>query len=313
MRIPGSHSRVPADDAFVPARIIGSCLSRFVTLSVVMRFLLCVLGTASWVCSSQAQRTDPQPSHEVNTNLPWAIGAYYEGPLPNLPSTKTAELLDTEACISWTEYGVRSPTVSIARLAVPGKASSEYQKGCRTYKDKKLAQSEEHLRKAIGAYPDYAAAWVLLGQVLDAQRKRPEAREACSQASTVDPKYVAPYLCLAEFAATEGDWEQVARLSERALELDPVSNIYSFYYAAYAGVHLRRFHEAETSALAAIRIDRWNFLPQLHLLLAQVYAGEGDSPAEMVELQEFLKIAPESDDAAGAKDTLSALRLQSPD
>jgi tetratricopeptide (TPR) repeat protein len=288
-------------------------LSRFVTFSVVTRFLLCALGTASLVGSSQAQKGEgPQPSHEANTNLPWAMGAYYDGPLPDLSSTKTAGLLDAEACNSWTEYGVRSPTVSTARLAVPEKASSEYQKGCGDYKDKKFVQSEEHLRKAIAVYADYAAAWVLLGQVLDAQQKRPEAREACSQASTVDPKYVAPYLCLAELAATESDWEQVARLSERALELDPISNIYSFYYAAYAGVHLRHFHEAETSALAALQLDRWNFLPQLHLLLAQVYAGKGDAPAEMAELQEFLKMAPNSDDAAGAKDTLAEIESRLP-
>jgi tetratricopeptide (TPR) repeat protein len=197
-------------------------------------------------------------------------------------------------------------------LAVPEKASSEYQKGCGDYRDKKFVQSEEHLRKAIAVYADYAAAWVLLGQVLDAQQKRPEAREACSQASTVDPKYVAPYLCLAELAATESDWEQVARLSERALELDPVSNIYSFYYAAYASVHLRHFHEAETSALAALRLDRWNCLPELHLLLAQVYAGKGDTTAEMAELREFLKTSPNSDDAAGAKDTLAEIESRPP-
>jgi tetratricopeptide (TPR) repeat protein len=309
----GSPSRVPVDGGGVLARTVWPRLSGFVTFTVVVRFLLCALGTASLAGSSQAQRGEgPQPSHEANTNLPWAIGAYYDGPLPDLSSTKTAGLLDAEACISWTEYGVRSPTVSTARLAVPEKASSEYQKGCDDYKDKKFVHSEEHLRKAIAVYPVYAAAWVLLGQVLDAQRRRPEAREVCSQASAVDPKYVAPYLCLAEFAATESDWEQVARLSKRALELDPVSNIYSFYYSAYAGVHLRHFHEAETSALAALQLDRWNLLPQLHLLLAEAYGGKGNTPAEMAELREFLKMAPNSDDAAGARDTLAEIESRLP-
>jgi len=315
VRIAGGHSRVPGDGGVVlaSARVVWPRLSRFVTFSMVVRFLLCALGTASLVVSSQAQRGEgPQPSHEANTNLPWAIGAYYDGPLPVLPSTKTTGLLDAESCSSWTEYGVRSPTVSTARLAVPEKASSEYQKGCGDYKDKKFLQSEEHLRKAIALYADYAAAWVLLGQVLDARQKRPEAREACSQASTVDPKYVAPYLCLAEFAATESNWEQVATLSERALELDPVSNIYSFYYAANAGVHLSHFREAETSALAALQLDRSNCLPELHLLLAQVYAQQSDSSAEMAELRKFLMMAPNSDDAAGAKDTLAEIESRPP-
>jgi tetratricopeptide (TPR) repeat protein len=309
----GSLSRVPVDGGVVPARMVWPRVSPFVTFPVVVRLLLCALVTVSLVGSSEAQRGEgPQPSHEANTNLPWAIGAYYDGPLPDLASAKTAGLLDAEACSSWTEYGVRSPTVSTARLAVPEKASSEYQKGCGDYKDKKFVQSEEHLRKAIAVYADYAAAWVLLGQALDAQQKRPEARKACSQASSVDPKYVAPYLCLAELSAAESDWEQVARLAERALELDPVRNIYSFYYAAYAGVHLRRFREAETSALAALQLDRFNFLPQLHLLLAQVYAEKGDGPSEMAELREFLRLAPNSDDAAGAKNTLAEIESGPP-
>jgi tetratricopeptide (TPR) repeat protein len=286
-----------------------------------MQFLFCALGTACLIGSSQAQRGGApiasQPSGGVappsaGTNQPWFTSPLFARGSPNLSLAKTTEMLDAEACDFWTEFGVRSPTVSTARLAVPEKASSEYRKGCGAYKDKKFVQSEEHLHKAIALYVDYAAAWVLLGQVLNAEQNRPEAREACSQASTVDPKYVAPYLCLAEFAAMESDWEQVAKLSERALALDPVSNIYAFYYAAYADLHLRHFHEAETSALAALQLDRWHYLPQLHLLLTQVYAEKGDTPAETAELREFLKIAPNSLDAAGAKDALAEIESRPP-
>jgi tetratricopeptide (TPR) repeat protein len=243
-------------------------------------------------------------------NPPDAFARIYASPLTSLMPIDTSEMVNAEACNSWTESGVHSPTVSTARLAVPGKASNEYQKACGAYKDKKLPVAEEHVRKAIAVYPNYVAAWVVLGQVLDAQHKRDDARTACSQASAVDPNYVAPYLCLAEFAATENNWDEVSKLSQRALALDPVNNVYSLYYAADAGVHLLHLADAETKALAAIQLDTWHHLPQLHLLMAQVYAAKGDVRSEMTSLKQYLKLAPNSSDARGAKDTLAQLEVR---
>jgi tetratricopeptide (TPR) repeat protein len=217
-------------------------------------------------------------------------------------------LVESEGCNSWTESGVRSPTVSVSRLAVPGKASGEYQKGCGAYKDKRFDQAERHFRKAIDIYPSYPAAWVVLGQVLDAQHEREDARQACSQAIKIDPTYVAPYLCLAEFSATEDDWKQVSNLSERALALDPVNNPYSLYYTADAAFHLNNLAEAEKKALASVALDTWHHLPQLHLLLAQIYAAKGDLDSEAAQLRNYLKVAPNSGDAAGARDTLAQLQ-----
>jgi predicted Zn-dependent protease len=217
------------------------------------------------------------------------------------------ESVDAEACNSWTESGVRSPTVSVARLAIPGKASSEFQKGCSAYKDKRYPLAEDHLRAAIAEYADYAAAWVVLGQTLDGEHKRDDARKACSQASTLDPKYVAPYLCLAEFAATDDDWKQVSELSKQALAIDPVNNPYSLYYSASADLHFQNLADAETSALAAVQLDTWHHLPQLHLLLAQIYAAKGDTHSESAQLHLYLKAAPNAPDAPDTRSTLAAL------
>ncbi len=219
-------------------------------------------------------------------------------------------LMDSEGCNSWTESGVHSPTVSVARLAVPGKATGEYQRGCGAYKDKRLDQAERHLRKAIDIYPSYPAAWVVLGQVLDAQHKREDARQACSEAIKIDATYVAPYLCLAEFSATEDDWKQVSSLSERALALDPANNPYSLYYTAAAAFHLNDLAAAERNALAAVALDPWHHIPRLHLLLAQIYAAKGEPDEEAAQLRDYLKVAPNSGDAAGARDTLAQLQLR---
>jgi tetratricopeptide repeat protein len=272
----------------------------------------------------QAQKSGPHPIG----NQPTASGPTFgsgaitpgteTGPFDDLHGSPlmipmpspSSQLADSEGCNSWTESEVHSPTVSVARLAVPGKAGSEYQKGCGAYKDKHLEDAERHLRKAIEIYPSYPAAWVVLGQALDGLHKRDDARQACSQAVNIDPTYVAPYLCLAQFSATENDWKQVSSLAEHAMVLDPVRNPYVLYYMADAALHLNDLDKAETSAQTAVALDPWHHLPQLHLLLAQIYAAKGDPHAEAEQLRNYLKVAPNSGDAAGVRNTLAQLESQ---
>lgn len=222
---------------------------------------------------------------------------------PDAP--EVGRIIDAEACNTWTESAVHSPTVSAVRLAIPSKASGEYEKACGAFKGKRYSDAEQHLRTAIQIYPDYAAAWVVLGQVLEAQQRADDAQSACAKAHDLDPGYVASYLCLAEFAARQGAWKEVADLSARALELDPVNNPYAFYYAASAGLHFRQFVQAELHAQAALKLDTWHHLPELHLLLANIFDAEGNAKDEVTQLREYLKLAPNSKDAAFAKTTLA--------
>ena len=221
----------------------------------------------------------------------------------------SARAVESEACNSWTDSGVHSPTVSLSRLEVPDKASSEFQKGCSAYKSKKLNDAEQHVRKALDIYPQYAASWVLLGQVLDAQHHMEDAGKACSQGATIDPTYIAPYLCLAEFAARNNDWRQVSQLSDEALAIDPTSNAYALYYSANADFHLQKdLPDAEQHARAAADLDPWHHLPQIHLLLADIYAGKNDPRLEESELKEYLKVASNSPDAPLARAMLKEIQ-----
>ena len=226
-------------------------------------------------------------------------------PLTGELSGEVGRMIDSESCNSWTESSVKSPTVSAKRLEVPGKAASEYQRGCGALKGKKWPEAEDHLRKAINLYPDYASAWVLLGQAFISENKGEDARNACTKAREIDPGYLASYLCLAEFAATEANWPDVADFSARALEIDPVGNPYALYYAADAGLHQHQLAQAEMSAQAAVKLDQWHHIPELHLLLAQVYEAAGNVVGETVQLKEYLKTGSNSKDAAKAKSMLA--------
>ena len=280
-------------------------------------FCLCALAAFAVPAFAQqhAPTAPPLPgenSPEVgSSNMPAGmaqpdVSDPFDAPRPSttgliIVNAASAHMLEAETCNSWTDSGMHSPTVSVGRLQVPDKASGEFQRACSSLKAKRYPDAEEHVRKALGIYPEYAAGWVLLGQILDGRKQEGEASKACSHATTVDPKYVAPYLCLAEFASRSEDWKEVSRLSDQALAIDPTSNAYAFYYSAAASFHLEHLPDAEISAKAAAQLDPWHKLPQVHLLLASIDAAKNDPHGEISELKEFLKVASNSPDAAVAR------------
>jgi predicted Zn-dependent protease len=69
------------------------------------------------------------------------------------------------------------------------------------------------LRKAVKQWPKDSAAWVVLGQVLEAQQKTDEAYGACSQPLATDSNYLPAYLCLADISAHSENWNKVLQLS----------------------------------------------------------------------------------------------------
>ena len=295
-----------------------ACVCFWKLLRTVSRFgVLGVLAVIVVVFPAVAQQghTPPPPTGAVPDSLDQPGLLQLENPDPfslaanRLPmgdlSGEIGRMKDNESCNSWTESSVNSPTVSLKRLGVTGKAQGEYQRGCGALKGKRWAEAEDHLRRAVDIYPDYAAAWVLLGQALISEKKSEDAKKACDKAKEIDPGYVASYLCLAEFAANESNWPEVAKASAAALDLDPIGNPYSLYYAADAGLHQRQLSQAEMHAQTAVKLDTWHHIPELHMLLAQIYQEAGNVVGEAAQLKEFLKYAANSKDAPLARSMLA--------
>lgn len=218
-----------------------------------------------------------------------------------------SRLINAESCQAWTAAAVTSPTVSVARLSVPGNASHEFQKACGDFKDSKLGSAEDHARKAVKIYPDYAAGWVLLGQILQGEKKDQEAIDACRKGEDADPHYAPPYICLAGFAAQANNWDEAYSLSNHALSLDPSTDAYAYLYTATADYHLRRMDQAELYALSAEKLDKWRHIPEVHLLLATLYDARGDRTDEATELRKFVKDSPHNSDWQTAKAKLSEI------
>ncbi len=209
--------------------------------------------------------------------------------LGDIPPLLKPEIADDEKCLPWNLSAMRDATSSVTKLKVPSKARGEYEKACTASQKKKFEEAELHLHRAIERFKDYSAAWVMLGVVLDEQHKLQEARDACSHATTIDGKYLAAYLCAAEFSARNQEWERLLDLANAALGINSENNGYAYYYRAMAYFSLNKLGDARKSALQAAEIDAsHNYLP-LYILLAQIYNAQGDKAAAVAQLREVLK------------------------
>jgi cytochrome c-type biogenesis protein CcmH/NrfG len=185
-------------------------------------------------------------------------------------------------------------TASVTALQIPRKAQKEYEAACAALKLNNMRETERHLRRATEIYPKYVAGWVMLGQTLETTQQTAAARSACSRASTADPNYLPAYLCLAEIAGREQQWNDVLNLTKRALELNPVNDAYAYFFRAIAYFNLNQLPEAQDGALKAEAIDREHHEPLVQYLLAQIYEAEHDSAAAAAHLREYQKLAPHS-------------------
>lgn len=232
----------------------------------------------------------------------------------SIPKTYTGEQqLSTGGlprCFHWPVSGTISGQVSTTQLEVPDKAFRNFEDACSEVSSKKLAKAQEHLEKAVHAYPKYAAAWVLLGQVQRDQQDTEAAAKSCKQALAIDSGYLAPYLCLADLAARADKWDEVATLTNQVLALHPVKAPGAYYYNSLANLNLHHLAEAEKSGLRAAEEGMTEQKLQARWLLARIYEEKGDRAAEADQLREYLKLAPHSPDAEKINNILQQIEAQ---
>ena len=197
--------------------------------------------------------------------------------------------------------------VSVTTLSAPEGAQHEYAKGIQELRDKKFDKAKGHFLKATEKYPKFAVAWEKLGKMQAAANDPLEARGSFQSAINADPKFVPPYLDLAEINAHESRWQDVADLTGKAVATDPQHFPEGFFLHGIALYNLGDYEGAEKSALSAERLDRDNSYPRVQLLLAEIFyrKGQGDAAAE--HFRKFLAIDPGSSEAASVRSRLAKL------
>ena len=191
--------------------------------------------------------------------------------------------------------GARSgTTVSLNTLSAPSGARKEYEKALREWRKpnvnhRKVAAA---LRKAVAAYPEFSAAWFLLGRSQVAAEEDPEeAIRSFQLAISSEAEYVSPYLELADLLLRENRPAEALRWARSATELAP-DLPRGFYLYAYSSFSLARFDEAAEFARRVRESSEAAAYPGIHLILGTFYANRQANREAAEEFRAFLRVNP---------------------
>jgi len=215
---------------------------------------------------------------------------------------------------------IKGTTLSAAPYQAPRDARRAYEKGLEAEEKGRLADARQYFEKAVEIYPKYTSAWFQLGAVLQNLAQKESARTAYTHATTIDSKFLPPYLSLASMAYEAEDWPQVLNLTNHVLDLDPLryadvtgyildldplDYAKAYFYNSAANFKLNKFEDAEKSGLKAERLDVRPHFPQLHLLLAEIFARKNNYARAIAETKIYLELAPHAKDADQVRERLA--------
>ena len=196
-------------------------------------------------------------------------------------------------------------TVSATLYAAPKDARKAYEKGLEAEKNGKFEDARKYFEKAVETYPQHANAWFHLGTILQKDNQKDAALAAFTKATAADSRFLPPYLALTSMAGAAENWTDVLSLTNHILEGDPLNYPSAHFYNAVANYKLKKFDDAEKTALRAVRLDLQNRLPQLHLLLAEISAQKNDYANAVSEMRTYLKVAPNAKNADQVKEQIA--------
>jgi len=193
------------------------------------------------------------------------------------------------------------PTVSVNTMIVPKEAHDAFEKGRKAGTEKKFDEAVTELNKAVTVYPQYAAAWSLLGEIHRLQNQFEPAKAEYAKALAADPKFVSPYFGLAAMAVVENKWTDAVQLTDQLIQLNSIAYPMAYFFNAAANLNLGKLDAAELSARKFQQVDRAHTRPDIALLLANILTGKHQY-AEAAQLyRDYLAVKPDAPNAEALK------------
>ena len=179
-------------------------------------------------------------------------------------------------------------TTSATSSLAPRDARKAFDKGLEAMKRSKVDEAQDDFLKATELYPRYASAWYELGLVYEKRERVPDARDAYAKSIAADSKYVNPYERLYLLSFEEKKWEDVARITNQVMHLNPYDFPGSLYYNAVANSQLGKLDIAEKSAREAVQLSATQN-PKVHYILGVILAKKHDFKGAAECLRTYLK------------------------
>lgn len=202
--------------------------------------------------------------------------------------------------------GVQGTSISFTSLAAPKEAKRAYEKALNETRKPKpnFKNTVKELDKAVAEYPQYAAAWYLLGRIRASENNSDGAREAFEKAIEADGKYLNPYTPLVRMALVEGRYGDAKQLSNYVLELNPHMTEIQFFHAV-ASFELGEIEDAEKSLGMVQSSTDGKSYPGVHHLMGTILAKKGQFAPAAAEFRAFITSSPQSPQAIAVQRQLT--------
>ena len=202
----------------------------------------------------------------------------------------------------------RSSPQAVATLTddnAPKKARKAYLKGIEAVKEGRRDEARGHLGKALAEFPCYARAQVALAQIDMEDQKLENAETALKKAIQCDSGLRVGYQELGRLYVFEQRFPEGEKVLQEGVRLAPSSwELYYILGAAHFG--MGKYKEAEQAYLKAA-----SFNPAMpvnfRLRLANVYLKTRENEKAYVQLQAYLREAPEGPAAESVKKMVKRL------
>jgi tetratricopeptide (TPR) repeat protein len=279
-------------------------------------------GIPQYGQTSKAPETGIPRRELANCELRASVSGFLSN-VVNLVDLTPDSSVDVGAIVVHRTEKIKGMTLNAAAYNVPKDARRAFEKGIEAQEHGKLADARQYLQKAVEIYPRYTSAWFQLGTVLQKATQNELARAAYTQATTIDGKFLPPYLSLAAMAFAAQDWPQVLNLTNHIVErdplryadvtgyildLDPLDYAEAYFYNSAANFNLNKIADAEKSGFKAERLDVRPRFPQLHLLLADIFVQKNNYAAAISQAKIYLELAPHAKDADQVRERLAKLQ-----
>ena len=264
------------------------------------------------------------PRHDLlNCELRASAGGFRSHSISLLDLTPSTSTIDVGAIVIERAAKIKGMTLNVTPYKAPANARKAYEKGLEAERNGKVAEAQKHFEQALEIYPRYVSAWFQLGIVFEKENQKDSARAAYARATSIDTRFLPPYLSLAAMAYQAGNWTDVLQFTNYVidhdllnhgdlgggyvLDLDELYPAQAYFYNAMANYKLNHIKEAEKSALKAEHVDLLTHFPQLHLLLAEIFAGRRSYAGAISELKAYLDLAPRAKDTGQVRERLAEL------
>jgi len=183
------------------------------------------------------------------------------------------------------------PSVASWALKIPEKAQQEFNKGLQALEKGDAKRTTGQMEKAIAIYPEFAAAYAVLGTVYQNQQETEAAARAFTKAIDLDDTLALAWLGLGTLHAVAGRHQEAEHHLLRARSLRP-DDWKAWYQLGELYWEMRDAARTEENARRARQLH--GSMPRIHVLLINALVNQEKYPEALAAMDSFLAEFPKS-------------------